>query len=299
MLKCPCQRCSLAKFKSRVDIEGDLMLHGFLSTYTNWYLHGEDLEDTRQAFSLDHQPNVNQSDSSTFIDSSTFNLLADIFPSMKSHPPNIDSDPPNIDSDPPNIKMESDDLHEDPLKEKKAFDELLSDCSQALYEGCQSFSKLTFMLKLYHIKCLSRISGNGMSMIINLLKEAFEHARFPDSFSDMKKTIRKLGLTYLTIHVCPNDCMLYWGEDSSREKCKVCENSRWKASRIKEGDTMEKTKKKKKKKKQQAAKILRYFPLKPRLQRLFMSSKTAQHMRWHAESENKDGKLRHPRDGMS
>ncbi|CAA7044163.1 unnamed protein product [Microthlaspi erraticum] len=97
MLKCQCQRCCLAKFKSRVEIEGDLMCHGFLCTYTNWDLHGEDLEDTQQAFSLDHQPNVDQSDSSTFIDSSTFNLLADIFPSMKSDPPNMDSDPPNID----------------------------------------------------------------------------------------------------------------------------------------------------------------------------------------------------------
>ncbi|CAA7044989.1 unnamed protein product [Microthlaspi erraticum] len=117
MLKCPCQRCSLAKYKSRVEIEGDLMCHGFLCTYTNWYLHGEDLEDTPQAFSLDHQPKVDH------IDSSTFNLLADIFLSMKSDSPTIDSDPPNLDSDTPNIKMEPDesaDMHEDSLKEKKA-----------------------------------------------------------------------------------------------------------------------------------------------------------------------------------
>ena len=36
---------------------------------------------------------------------------------------------------------------------------------------------------------------------------------------------------------------------------------------------------------------------KPRLQRLFMSSKTAEHMRWHEANKNEDGKLRHPRDG--
>ena len=34
-------------------------------------------------------------------------------------------------------------------------------------------------------------------------------------------------------------------------------------------------------KKKDPPKVLRYFPLKPRLQRLFMSSKTATHMRWH------------------
>ncbi|KAG6405592.1 hypothetical protein SASPL_133183 [Salvia splendens] len=43
-----------------------------------------------------------------------------------------------------------------------------------------------------------------------------------------------------------------------------------------------------------AQKVLWYFPLKPRLQRLFMSSKTTSHMRWHAESRTKDGYMRHP-----
>ncbi|CAA7024546.1 unnamed protein product [Microthlaspi erraticum] len=180
---------------------------------------------------------------------------------------------------------------EDHSKQKEALDDLLSDCNQALYEGCQSFSKLSFMLKLYHIKCMSRISDKGMSMIIELLKEAFEHAKLPDSFNDMKKIIRKLGFTYETIHVCPNDCMLYWGEDASRHTCKVCESSRWK--------TPKPVAEKKKKKKQEAAKVLRYFPLKPRLQRFFMSSKTAEYMRWHDSSKNTDGRLRHPRDGMA
>ena len=50
-------------------------------------------------------------------------------------------------------------------------------------------------------------------------------------------------------------------------------------------------------KKKRPTKILRYFPLKPRLQRLFMCSKMAEHMRWHTEGGNKDGILRHPRDG--
>lgn len=40
-------------------------------------------------------------------------------------------------------------------------------------------------------------------------------------------------------------------------------------------------------------KILRYFPLKSRLQRLFMSSQTAEAMRWHKEKHVDDGLLRH------
>ncbi|XP_024016169.1 uncharacterized protein LOC112089662 isoform X2 [Eutrema salsugineum] len=209
------------------------------------------------------------------------NLLGDVFPSMNNSFTESASVPT-----------------ENHSKQKEAFDDLFSECNEALYDGCQSFSKLSFMLKLYHIKCLSRISDRGMSMIIDLLKEAFGHAKLPGSFNDMKKIIRKLGFTYETIHVCPNDCMLYWGNDASRDTCKVCESSRWKTSTTSTtADDM--VDKKKKKKKQPTAKILRYFPLKPRLQRFFMSSKSAEYMRWHDSSENKDGKLRHPRDGKA
>jgi len=38
-----------------------------------------------------------------------------------------------------------------------------------------------------------------------------------------------------------------------------------------------------------------YFPLTPRLQRLYASNATAKHMRWHSEHEI-DGVMRHPSD---
>ncbi|XP_075655172.1 uncharacterized protein LOC142625386 [Castanea sativa] len=43
-------------------------------------------------------------------------------------------------------------------------------------------------------------------------------------------------------------------------------------------------------------KVLRYFPLKSRLQRLFMSTKTATDMKWHHEKHVNDEVLRHPAD---
>ncbi|WCJ29242.1 hypothetical protein M5689_010888 [Euphorbia peplus] len=47
-----------------------------------------------------------------------------------------------------------------------------------------------------------------------------------------------------------------------------------------------------------AAKVLKYFPLIPRLKRLFFSQrKTTSDMRWHEEHCKKDGKLRHPAYG--
>ena len=45
------------------------------------------------------------------------------------------------------------------------------------------------------------------------------------------------------------------------------------------------------------AKVLRHFPLKSRLQRLFMCAQTAESMIWHDKERPKDGNIRHPADG--
>ncbi|KAG5405842.1 hypothetical protein IGI04_011961 [Brassica rapa subsp. trilocularis] len=71
MLKCPCNHCSLSKSKLRQDIEGDLMCFGFLSSYTEWVLHGEDVDTTGKATEILHAPDDSNS---------TANLLDDLFP---------------------------------------------------------------------------------------------------------------------------------------------------------------------------------------------------------------------------
>ncbi|XP_071700324.1 uncharacterized protein [Rutidosis leptorrhynchoides] len=44
------------------------------------------------------------------------------------------------------------------------------------------------------------------------------------------------------------------------------------------------------------AKVLWYFPIIPRLKRLFANAKTVKLLRWHAEEGKKDGKIRHVAD---
>lgn len=42
------------------------------------------------------------------------------------------------------------------------------------------------------------------------------------------------------------------------------------------------------------AKVMRYFPLKPRLQRMFMCKDFSKLIIWHVVERKNDGKLRHP-----
>jgi hypothetical protein len=46
------------------------------------------------------------------------------------------------------------------------------------------------------------------------------------------------------------------------------------------------------------AKVMWYLPIIPRLERLYANPKDAKLLRWHADERKKDGKLRHPADGI-
>ena len=89
----------------------------------------------------------------------------------------------------------------------------------------------------------------------------------PWTLYDAKKFLRDLGLGYETIHSCKNDCALFWKESANLEKCPTCDACRYKLN----DDGGKKI----------PHKVLRYFPLTPRLKRLYMSKKTVADMRWH------------------
>nr|XP_009613390.1 uncharacterized protein LOC104106528 [Nicotiana tomentosiformis] len=100
--------------------------------------------------------------------------------------------------------------------------------------------------------------------------------------------IKDLGLHYKKIHTCPNNCMLFWKENANADNCSICGSSRWKSA----GPLTKASSK-------IPTKVLRYFLLKPRLQRIFMCPETAAAIRWHANERPNDGDIRHLADGKA
>ncbi|XP_027188715.2 uncharacterized protein [Cicer arietinum] len=134
-------------------------------------------------------------------------------------------------------------------------------------------------------------------MLLDLLRDALpEENVLSKSYYETKKIVSGLGLGYAKIHACPNDCVLYWDKYAKYEVCPKCSTSRWKTTNEDvQGNGMKTSERQKK----IPAKILRWFPLKPRLQRLYMSSKVAESMRWHHKSRLNDGSLGHPVDSLA
>ncbi|XP_042969103.1 uncharacterized protein LOC122301789 [Carya illinoinensis] len=161
------------------------------------------------------------------------------------------------------------------------FDKLLDDARRPLFEGCTKFTKLSFIVKLLHIKSIGGWSIKSFNMLLDLLRSAFPDALLPQSYEESKSLERGLGFNYHKIHACPNNCILFWKENASLNECPVCKTSRWMPN-THESQVI-------------PQKVLRHFPLKPRLQRLFMSAKIAGDMRWHKDQRSIDDiSLRHP-----
>nr|GEW32475.1 hypothetical protein [Tanacetum cinerariifolium] len=169
----------------------------------------------------------------------------------------------------------------------------VDDCKPAkeeLYPSCDYVTRLEFMEKFTYFKVKVKLTDS----IFNEMLEFFQHVfptmkgyKLPPSYYAIKKTFKMIGLGYESIHACVNDCFLFRGDNNKDvHLCPVCKTSRWKDSNT-PGKKVPK-------------KVLHYFPIIPRLQRLYKSSHAAKEMTWHATGKcTEPGKMQHPVDGRA
>jgi hypothetical protein len=142
---------------------------------------------------------------------------------------------------------------------------------------------------------MNKWSDKSFGDLLDILHMAIPNGKeLPQNFYESKKIVSKFGLGYEKIHACPKNCQLFWKDKADDDFCSICKASRWK-------DKLPETKlTKKERKKAIPSKVLRYFPIKERLKRLFMCKETAALARWHDEERIKqDGVLRHPADSQA
>ncbi|XP_071740516.1 uncharacterized protein [Rutidosis leptorrhynchoides] len=167
-----------------------------------------------------------------------------------------------------------------------SLEDLIDSTQTELYPGSK-LSSLEFLAKLTHIKVLNKWTDTSFDQLLELLTQSHPpNNTIPKSFYETKKWMRKISLGYQAIHACKNDCCLFYKEYQDLKNCPICNESRWKDERT----TGKKV----------PNKVLRYFPITPRLKRLYSSRYTAKDLTWHATGRcNEEGKMRHLVDGRS
>jgi len=144
---------------------------------------------------------------------------------------------------------------------------------------------LKAVARLTNLKCefnLAHRAIDGVASLVNAMCP--NDNEMMANFNETKRLLSRLELPHHRIHVCPNGCMLFWKDAGELEKCTVYGAKRW---------FMRKTVRDKKILK----KVLIYFPLSPRLQRLYATKNVAEHMTWHHKHQRTDDFVEHPSDG--
>jgi hypothetical protein len=129
---------------------------------------------------------------------------------------------------------------------------------------------------VFNIKSDHGLSEAGFDKIIEWARSILpEGNRLKENFYAAKSMMKPLGLVYQKIDMCHNFCMLYYLENVELTECMTSGHSQFKPRTGTEKTLM-------------AYKKLRYFPITPRVQRLFMSPKTAEHITWHLSHDTVD-----------
>ncbi|KAH7852488.1 hypothetical protein Vadar_025418 [Vaccinium darrowii] len=154
-------------------------------------------------------------------------------------------------------KLLDDDVDELPINHERQdvcnFDKLFNAAQSRPYPGCTK-TILAFIVRMLHVKIYKKLSNDAFNMIMAIIKDMLPancDKSVPWNIYQAKKFLRDLGLGYVPIHACKDDCTLFWKENANLMNCPTCNKPRYK---VDDG-----------KGKRIPQKILRYLPLTPRL----------------------------------
>ena len=212
-LYCPCCRCRNTGMVESIDIvQSHLRQSGFDETYKYWEFHGEGcLQEIERSSNRERVETPR-----TMVDDNLADQIAD---------DTVNAEDDEYAEEVPELA----ELGDVELGDVERLLKFVEDNKKKLYDGCTSFTRLTFLLRLVHIKTLSGMATEYFEMLLDLLRKVIPTGEviIPKTFYEVKKFVATLGLDYKKIDACPNDCILYYKGNENLEECPKCGVSRW------------------------------------------------------------------------
>ncbi|CAJ2665839.1 unnamed protein product [Trifolium pratense] len=148
-IPCPCADCFNRQWFTRNVVRNHLIAFGFQKGYDTWVRHGEkrpkpgDLNDNQMSHEEDQIDDIDGLLHITFRD----------------------------------VVQEEDEVNVGLNEDAKKFYNLVEEAKQDLYPGCKNFSKLSFTIRLYLLKCLHGWSNVSLHGLLELLRQEMEEKR--------------------------------------------------------------------------------------------------------------------------
>ena len=205
-ISCPCRTC---RHKHMHDVE---VVHHHLYTFRmlkndrTWVFHGEfeSATTTSEGGSSRVQESLNQY-------GDFHGMLHDLHPMYDMALDTMDEGP-SVQQGPegPIMQQPVEGSNDDA---KKFYNRI--DVEKPSYKGCMKFSIFSTIVVLYHLKTLCGWTNKSFTLLLQVLQDLLpSDTKLSKDCYEAKKIIKYLG-----IHACPNDCMLYWKENSNLDAC--------------------------------------------------------------------------------
>ena len=145
-----------------------------------------------------------------------------------------------------------------------------------------NLSRLDSTLMFMNVCRTHKVTNACISELLHLFSNVILPSpnSLPSSEGIATNMLSRLGLRYDAIDACRNGCILFRREYAELEECPICKACRFKRVGLSSVPV----------------KVLRHFPLVPRLRRMFSTPQLASMMTWHADNISSDGKMRGPYD---
>jgi len=155
-------------------------------------------------------------------------------------------------------------------------EELYEQATTPVYAGAK-ISIVLATVVIINMCTVFHVSNRFTNELLRYLSEDLLPAenKLPRLHYVARRNIQKLGLNYKNIHACPDGCILYDDEHVDRSMCPQCSKSRWM-----EGTNNVPTK------------VIRHFPLIPRLKRMWRSTEIARMLTGYTKHVSDDGVMR-------
>ena len=176
----------------------------------------------------------------------------------------------------------------------KAFYAMLESSKRPLHEHTK-LCQLDAIAQVMALKAQFNLGRDCYDAMMTLFGRFLPEGHImPANLYHSDKILSALKMPYEQIHACEKGCALFRKEYADENYCPVCKSSRYVEVDNGEGE---------KKQSKIPVNILRYLPILPRLQRLYMLEETAKQMTWHKygirkeKDEHGNTMLIHPSDG--
>ena len=164
-------------------------------------------------------------------------------------------------------------------------DDLLKKLSEADKVPLFAGATMSLLGALHVVLTICKTHGVSNACVDELLKALSSQIlpqpnTLPVTERQATRLLRTLGLGYNVIHACTRGCILYRGVHAGLNRCPTCHAPRfYKRGRDKK-----------------PVRVLRHFPLIPRLRRMFGTEHLSKLMTWWSDNQSSDGTMRNVAD---